>query len=303
MRGFDRDIFDGQWTKDIVALLEMDEIGPDLFRNRHHQPNAYRALFGGQIVAQALRAADRAAPETAGAPRIVHSLHCYFLRGGVGTSLIDYAVERTRDGARFSTRRVVARQQGQIIFTMDCSYRTPITGFSHHRPMSVPFEPEKGLDARAFGQLLGPDEQRYAALFKGHYPVELRLPGRAGFLDPVGQAKRHYWLRAPGAERVDDPAVHRQIFAFLSDFMFAGAPLTQHTVALPGPHLFVASLDHCIWFHRDMRCDDWLLFETDGPNAQNGVNMARGLVYNRAGELVASLAQEALQYPVEEVEA
>jgi acyl-CoA thioesterase-2 len=87
--------------------------------------------------------------------------------------------------------------------------------------------------------------------------------------------------------------------AFLSDFMFAGAPLSRHTVALPGPHLFVASLDHCLWFHRDVRCDDWLLFETDGPNAANGVNLARGLIYNRAGELVASMVQEALQYPVD----
>ncbi|WP_313805966.1 acyl-CoA thioesterase domain-containing protein [Sphingobium sp.] len=131
-------------------------------------------------------------------------------------------------------------------------------------------------------------------------PDRVRVPDRSGYLDPVADAKRHYWLRAPGAERVDDPAVQRQIFAFLSDFMFAGVPLSRHTVALPGPHLFVASLDHCIWFHRDMRCDDWLLFETEGPNAENGVNMARGLVYNRAGELVASLAQEALQYSVAE---
>ncbi|WP_327753880.1 acyl-CoA thioesterase domain-containing protein (plasmid) [Sphingobium sp. SJ10-10] len=295
MRSFDEGMLDQKWTKDIVTLLEMDEIAPDLFRNRDNQPNAYRALFGGQIVAQALRAADRTAEG-----RIVHSLHCYFLRAGVASSSIDYAVERTRDGGRFSTRRVVARQAGQVIFTMECSYRTAIAGFSHYRPMSVPFEPEKGLDERAFDQLLGAANQRYAALFKGRYPIEVRLPGRSGYLDPVAEAKRHYWLRAPGAERVDDPAIHRQIFAFLSDFMFAGAPLSRHTVALPGPHLFVASLDHCIWFHRDMRCDDWLLFETEGSNAENGVNMARGLVYNRAGELVASLAQEALQYSVEE---
>lgn len=295
MRRFDEEMMDQKWTRDIVSLLEMEEIGPDLFRNLHHQPNAYRALFGGQIVAQALRAADRTAEG-----RTVHSLHSYFLRAGDKASPIDYAVERTRDGGRFSTRRVVARQAGQIIFTMESSYRTPIQGFSHYRPMSVPFEPEKGLDERAFDHLLGSANQRYATLFKGRYPIEIRLPGRSGYLDTVAQAKRHYWLRAPGAERVDDPAAHRQIFAFLSDFMFAGAPLARHTVALPGPHLFVASLDHCIWFHRDMRCDDWLLFETEGPNAENGVNMARGLVYNRAGELVASLAQEALQYPMTE---
>lgn len=295
MRSFDKEMFNRKWSLDSVALLEMDEVAPDMFRNRHNQPNAYRALFGGQIVAQALQAADRTTPG-----RTVHSLHCYFLRAGSAASLIDYAVERTRDGGRFSTRRVVARQEGQIIFTMECSYRTPIAGFSHQQAMSVPFHPENALDESAFEAIIGAENQRYAALFKGHYPIEVRMPGRTGYVETVADAKRHYWLRAPGAERVDDPATHRQIFAFMSDFMFAGAPLARHTVALPGPHLFVASLDHCIWFHRDMRCDDWLLFETEGPNAQNGVNMARGLVYNRAGDLVASLAQEALQYPVDE---
>ncbi len=167
MRSFDESIMEQKWTRDIVSLLEMDQIAPDLFQNRYNQPNAYRALFGGQIVAQALRAADRTAKG-----RTVHSLHCYFLRAGIHTSQIDYMVERTRDGARFSTRRVVARQAGQIIFTMECSYRTPIEGFSHYRPMSVPFEPEKGLDGRAFDQLLGAANQRYGGLFKGRYPIE-----------------------------------------------------------------------------------------------------------------------------------
>lgn len=298
MGSFNSDVLNRKWSRDIPDLLEMEEIGPDLFRNKYNQPNAYRALFGGQIVAQALLAADRTAPG-----RTVHSLHSYFLRAGNDGGTIDYQVERTRDGGRFSTRRVVARQADQVIFTMECSYRTPLSGFSHYQPMSVPFDPEGAMDEATFDAIVGPENQRYAALFKGHYPIEIRLPSRTGYLDIAPEAKRHYWLRAPGAERIDDPAMQRQIFAFLSDFMFVGAPLARHTIALPGPHLFVASLDHCIWFHRDMRCDDWLLFETEGPNAENGVNMARGLVYNRAGELVASLAQEALQYAVDEGEA
>lgn len=172
MRSFDENIFDGRWSRDIVTLLEMDEVAPDRFRNRHNQPNAYRALFGGQIVAQALQAADRTTPG-----RTVHSLHCYFLRAGSAASPIDYAVERTRDGGRFSTRRVVARQDDQIIFTMECSYRTPIAGFSHQRAMSVPFDPENALDESAFDAVIGAENQRYAALFKGHYPIEVRMPG------------------------------------------------------------------------------------------------------------------------------
>ncbi|AMK19860.1 MULTISPECIES: acyl-CoA thioesterase [Sphingobium] len=291
MRRYDATVYNGQWSKDIPTLLELDEVGPDRFRNRHNQRNVYRALFGGQIVAQALAAADRTAPG-----RTVHSLHAYFLRAGTDIEAIDYQVERIRDGGRFSTRRVVAQQKGQTLFTMECSYRTPVNGFSHYRPSPIPFDPENAFGQDEFSSFTAADGKQYGALFHGHYPIEVRLPGKAGFLEPTTEAKRHYWLRAPGTEGIDDPAVQRQIFAFLSDFMLAGAPLAPHTIALPGPHLFVASLDHCIWFHRDVRCDDWLLFETEGPNAENGVNMARGLVYNRAGELVASLAQEALQY-------
>jgi acyl-CoA thioesterase II len=298
MRGFDERILHGKWTRDIVTLLELDETGPDLFRSRFNQPNAYRALFGGQIVAQALAAADR----TVVAERSVHSLHSYFLRAGTDGVLIDYAVERIRDGGRFSTRRIVARQGDQVIFTMECSYRAAIAGFSHYRPTAIPFAPEEALDEDVVVERLNAMNVDFAALFKGYYPVEVRLPGTIGYVETVRQAKRHYWLRAPGSERVDDPAVHRQILAFLSDFMFAGAPLSQHTVALPGPHVFVASLDHNMWFHRDLRCDDWLLFETEGPNAEKGVNLARGLIYNRAGELVASMVQEALQYPLEEAD-
>lgn len=298
MRGYDERIEHSKWKHDIPALLEIDETAPDCFRSRINQPNAYRALFGGQIVAQALAAADR----TVDAERSVHSLHSYFLRAGVNVHPVDYAVERIRDGGRFSTRRVVARQDGQIIFTMECSYRTPMAGFSHYRPTPIPFAPEQGLDEEAFLNLPGRAGKNYAVLFKGNYPVEVRLPDTKGFIETVPEAKRHYWLRAPGAGRINDPMVHRQIFAFLSDFLFAGAPLAQHTVALPGPHLFVASLDHSLWFHRDMRCDDWLLFETEGPNAEKGVNLARGLVYNRSGELVASMAQEALQYSMEDAD-
>ncbi|MFT4054138.1 MAG: thioesterase family protein [Novosphingobium sp.] len=294
MRSFDQGFVERKWTHDIAGLLAMEQVGDDRFRCHFSQPNAYRALFGGQIVAQALAAADR----TVATDRAIHSLHSYFLRAGVGGLPIDYAVERIRDGGRFSTRRVVASQGEHAIFTMECSYRTSIEGFSHQWPATVPFDPEAAIDGAEFREMLGEERRDYAVLFEGRYPVEVRLPGTLGFTETISDARRHYWLRAPGSEAIDDPAVHRQIFAFLSDFMLVGAPLSPHVVALPGPHLFVASIDHSIWFHRQMRCDDWLLFETEGPNAEKGVNLARALVYNRAGELVASLAQEALQYPM-----
>ncbi|MEO0032561.1 MAG: hypothetical protein RIS94_2319 [Pseudomonadota bacterium] len=278
---------------DVPGLLELDQIAPLRFRNRHHQANVSNALFGGQIVAQALAAADR----TVDAHRQVHSLHAYFLHAGSTASLIDYDVEPLRDGQRFSTRRVSAVQGGRTIFSMECSYRTVMEGFSHQRTTAIPFTPEDGLGGDVLRTKLAEQNLHYTALFDQRYPVDVRIPSLDAFANTQADARRHYWLRAVGAETVTDPAEHRRILAFLSDFLLAGAPLVPHTVPLPGPHLFVASLDHAMWFHREVRCDDWLLFETCGPNAQGGVNLAQGHVYDRQGSLVASLAQEVLQYP------
>ncbi len=279
----------------IATMLEMDRIAPDRFRNRYNQPNLYRALFGGQIVAQALAAADA----TIGDDRRVHSLHAYFLRAGENENPVEFAVERVRDGNRFSTRRVIALQHGKTLLSMDCSYRVPLPGFSHQRDTALPLSPDDAMSEEAFIAAAPEKLQQFLPAFLAHYPIEIRIPSPVAYFETVPEAKRHYWLRAPGTSHVEDPMVHRQILAFLSDFMFVGVPLSRHTMALPGPHVFVASLDHSLWFHRPVRCDDWLLFETEGPSAEAGVNMARGLVYDREGRLVASMAQEALQLPAD----
>lgn len=279
---------------DIPALLQLTEVEPDRFRNRYNQSNVSRGIFGGQLIAQALAAADRTVDG-----RAVHSLHSYFLRAGDSSKPIDFHVERVRDGGRFSNRRVVAAQGDSELLTMDCSYRTPIAGYSHQRRSPITFAPDAALRSADVVDLIASDGRRYPDLFVDRYPLELRIPETSGFFETADDPKRHYWLRAHGADAVEDPAAHRQILAFMSDFMLAGVPLVPHTIALPGPHLFIASLDHCMWFHRDARCDDWLLFETDSPNAEDGVNLARGFVYDRQGCLVASMMQEALQFGVE----
>lgn len=278
----------------VLMLLKLEELGGDVFRSRYAQPNVRRGLFGGQIVAQALAAADRTV-----AGRSVHSLHSYFLRAGITTEPVTYRVERTRDGGRFSTRRVVAEQRGHAIFILQCSYRTPIPGVSHQRMTEIPLVPEEALDTDAFVNRVAETHPHLRAFMRQYSALDIRVPSLAGFTEVKEKAERHYWLRARGVEGIEDPAVHRQTLAFMSDFLFAGTPLARHSVALPRPDLFVASLDHCLWFHRDMRCDDWLLFEAESPSAENAVNLARGLIYDRAGRLVASMVQEALQYELE----
>lgn len=277
-----------QSSDSLPPLLDLENLQGDHFRNRRNQANANRSLFGGQIVAQSLAAADRTVEN-----RTAHSLHAYFLRAGNSDLPVDFAVTRVRDGGRFSTRRVEASQEGSIIFTMDCSYRAEIEGFSHQIAPTATFDPEKALDLSA---LRGRNDLPFHNIFDGRYPIDVRIPEEAGFLAPKDTLKRHYWLRAKGVSADDSPVVHQQALAFLSDFMMPGVALVPHTVPLPGPHIFVASIDHALWFHRPVRADDWLLFETDTPSAEGSVNFARGLVYDRAGRLVASIAQEALQF-------
>ncbi|MET0546309.1 MAG: acyl-CoA thioesterase domain-containing protein [Caulobacterales bacterium] len=276
----------------LPAQLMLDQIGPNRFRNRYNQPNMFRAIFGGSTIAQALAAADRTVEG-----RAAHSLHAYFLRPGVADVPVEFEVERVRDGGRFSSRRVVAIQSGAVILSAECSYKTPIEGFRHQQASKVAFDPERALDPTT---LIDPDPEKvppHLKTFQRRFAVDVRLSGERGF-STKGDAERHYWLRAASAAGHDDPALQRQILTFMSDFMFAGVPLSPHTIALAGPHIFIASLDHAIWFHRPARCDDWLLFETESPNAEGGVNLTLGRVYNRAGELVASVAQEALQFPL-----
>ena len=292
---FDDSVVNGFSPVSIAAMLELDLVARDRFRSRYNQPNVYGALFGGQIVAQALAAAD----VTVGEEREVHSLHAYFLRAGKNSAPIDFDVERVRDGRRFSSRRVLAIQDSKTLLSMDCSYRVAMQGYSHQRDTALLLNPDAGIDKAYLAAAAPPEMQEFLAAFVGHYPIDMRISSPMGYLETTPDAKRHYWLRAPGSENIDDPRRHRQILAFLSDFMLAGAPLIPHTIAIPGPHVFVASLDHALWIHRPVRCDEWLLFETDSPSAEGGVNMARALVYDRQGRLVASVAQEVLQLPTD----
>lgn len=274
---------------DIPSLLSLESLGNDKFLSLYNEENSSSTLFGGQLVAQALVAADATVED-----QTVHSLHGYFCRSGRIDERVEYQVEHVRDGKRISNRRVTATQSGRMLFVMSCSYKTALDGFEHQRPMAIPFEPEKALD---LGDII---RQRRADLLASipqlrNQHVEWRVPEEAGFLRKGGAPRRHYWLRVPASSTVDNPDVHRAILAYLSDFLLPGAPLVPHTDPMPGPHLTVASLDHAIWFHRDVRCDDWLFFDTHSPNARGSVNLTQGYVYNRSGELLATIAQETLQ--------
>lgn len=275
---------------DLVARLALTEIEPDVFEAAPNE-NGMERLYGGQVVAHALAAADR----TVGEDRPTHSCHGYFIRPGDPSVPVHYRIERDRDGRSFSARRVTAMQHGAPIFTMGVSMHVREAGPSHHRPMPETPPPE---DLPRQIDVLAEQAEHLALRVPGVLSLNLPIDLRAvDPVDPIGfpprAATRRYWLRANGP-LTDDERLHRQMFAWASDLNLMHTGLMPLGIGWSDPRLQTASLDHAIWFHRRFRIDDWLLWVMESDVAGEALTLARGLLYTRTGELVASVTQQGL---------
>jgi acyl-CoA thioesterase-2 len=282
--------------KSVPQLLDLEPLDVNLFRNRLNQRNANGALFGGQVLAQALASATLTAPED----RWVHSLHGYFLRAGQSEKPVIYQVDRTRDGGRFSTRRVVAIQDGEPIFHMELGFHAAEEGYEHQRAMPEDVAgPEALLDLAGLAERMGdrlPEFIRRRWVDRDR-PVEVRPIDPDQFLDGRGkEPRRRFWLRMPSAADAPDRA-QQALLTYVSDYWLAGTAVLPHAVPLPSPGIFLASLDHAMWFHRPARVNEWLFVETLSPSAQGGRGLSLGFVHDMAGQLVATMVQEALMRP------
>jgi len=275
--------------EDLIGLLDLERIEADIFHNESRDIGTPQ-VFGGQVLGQALAAAGRTVED-----RFAHSLHAYFLRRGDVNAPIVYEVDRARDGASFSNRRVVAIQHGRQIFNMTASFQVVEDGLEHR--VTAPEVPEPEAlrdfsDARRRDMDKLPDsvrrvlEQRRPFLVR---PVVSDGGGSSG-LEPV----KLVWMKAVD-ELPDSPRLHHALLAYLSDFELLGTATLPHggTSVIRG-RLQMASLDHALWFHRPFRVDRWLLFSYDSPSASGARGLARGQVFDRQGTLVASTAQEGL---------
>ena len=273
----------------LAALMRLDTLGADVFRAQS-QDIGTPAVFGGQVLGQALVAACN----TVEPDRPVHSMHAYFLLPGEHAP-IDYEVHRARDGRSFTTRHVVARQEGREIFEMTASFQTVDEGIEHQLPMPAAPEPDalrseleirqqlrEKLPERARGKWLEP----HGIEFRDIEP-----------LDPIHPEKRPpqtaLWMRAV-ARLPDDPIVHRALLAYASDHGLLRAAMLPHGLSFIRGNVRAASLDHAMWFHRDFRMDEWLLYVIDSPSASGARGLCRGSVFRRDGTLVASTAQEGM---------
>jgi acyl-CoA thioesterase-2 len=273
---------------ELIELLDLERLEKDLFRGVSRDIGSPQ-VFGGQVLGQALVAASRTVEG-----RLVHSLHAYFLRRGDVNAPIVYQVERSRDGGSFTSRRVVAIQHGQPILTMSSSFQAPEEGVEHQAAMPDVPPPESlsdsiDLPAEVLERI--PEKMR-RFFFAEERPFEFRHVRPFNYRRPEKREPvKQVWFRA--VDRVpDDQALQRSLLAYVSDHQLLDTANLPH--GQPWFELQMASIDHALWIHRQLRVDDWLLYAIDSPSRSSSRGFARGSIFSRDGTLVASVAQEGL---------
>jgi acyl-CoA thioesterase-2 len=280
-------------VKELLSLLELEQIEENLFRGLSHSIGSKR-VFGGQVLAQALNAAIRTVPED----RFVHSLHAYFILPGDIELPIIFEVDRIRDGGSFTTRRIKAIQKGHAIFLMSASFQLLQSGFDHQINMPNVSPPEVLVSweelREKYSDMLPENLKKF---FNVERPIEFRpveminpaLPGKS-------RPYRHVWMKAKG-NMPDSQTTHQCVLAYTSDYNLLTTALLPHGNEGAFGNVQLASLDHAMWFHRDFRMDDWLLYAIDSPSASNARGFTRGNIFTREGKLIASVVQEGLMRP------
>jgi acyl-CoA thioesterase-2 len=275
--------------QELMQLLRLEPLEVNLFRGESRDIGSAR-VFGGQVLCQSVLAASATVEG-----RLIHSLNAYFLRAGDPQAPIVYSVDRSRDGGSFSARRVVAIQHGRPIFTMAASFQGPEEGLEHQfdapdvpGPEEIPAYRE--IDPAELQHL----PQKMRRWMDRFGPFEFR---RVGDYDPCNpkpeRPQQQVWFRLNG-ELPDDPLMHRALLAYVSDFQLIGTATLPHGISWTQGNLIMASLDHSMWFHRDFRIHDWMLYACDSPSSGGGRGFARGMIFSRDGVLLASTAQEGM---------
>lgn len=289
-----------QAVEELVQLLTVAPDTPDRYIGSP-QPGGVGRVFGGQVIAQALQAAQA----SVGDDKVAHSLHAYFLRGGREGLPISLRIERDFDGRSFANRRVVASQQDEDgndapILNLTASFQTPEEGLEHEdAPMpDVPPPEELKSDMEARRAMLKQMGERLnetqRSMMMRPRPIEMRTCDALHWMNSEPKpARAHSWFRT-AVPIGDDKALHRAVIAYASDYTLLGTSALPHGLSWMRGELVGASLDHALWFHREARADEWLLFATDSPWSGGGRGFNRGRIFNREGQLVASVAQEGM---------
>lgn len=273
-------------------ILSLSAAGPDRFTGDSDDINHFGSVYGGRLIAQALAAAVRTVDIMP-----VTSLHSYFLAATTTSVPLEYHVDFLRDSSRFANRQVTVYQGERRVFTLLCQFHAPEDGFKHQAVTmpDVP-PPEDVATVQAFIQnSTAPLDEAVIRNFSGPLPVEIRpIDPAAYFLQRARVPVRDFWFRLPSAEEIDDPRLQQCLLAYASDYWLGAVSALPHALPTNSKTLLIASLDHALWFHRLVKCEEWLFYHTRSPAAQDGLGLAQGAIFDRSGRLVATTAQEGL---------
>lgn len=274
----------------LIETLTLERLEDNLFRGPKSE-EGWQRVYGGQVLGQALVAAA----STVEADRNIHSLHGYFLLGGDPAHEIIYEVERIRDGGSFTTRRVRAIQHGRTIFSMSASFHRHEDGYEHQSKMpDVPAPETLPSSRQLMSQVMADLPENMRAYWNRDHPLDVRIVDTSRYTSRSPQIpEQAVWLKTVG-RLPDIPYINEAIMAYASDFSLLDTALIAHGKLLFDTDIQLASLDHAMWFHRPFRIDDWVLYVQDSPSASGSRGYCRGVIFDRAGRLVASTVQEGL---------
>lgn len=278
--------------QDLLDLLDLEQIEVNMFRGVS-PAEGWQRVYGGQVIGQALVAASRTVEDT---NRTAHSLHGYFLRPGDTTIPILYSVDRIRDGRSFTTRRVVAVQRGDAIFSMSVSFQILEDGLHHQMDMPADIKPpeECATEEEVREAYIDRIPEEYRENFERPRPIEMRYVEPINDFEPDPMPPhQHVWIRASDV-MPDDSRLNQCFLAYASDMTLLDTCYRPHGIGWTDPDFQVASLDHAMWFHQPFKTDEWLLYQQDSPFSGGARGFNRGSFYTREGKLVASATQEGL---------
>lgn len=279
----------------LLDLLNIERLEVDLFRGIGSGGETPTRIFGGQVIAQALAAAYRTVDD-----RLCHSLHAYFIRPGDPNLPVIYQVDRARDGGSFTTRRVVAIQNGKQILNMSASFHVQDEGWHHQHPMPKVQEPEHYPSRTELRQrYLDRVPENLRTELTRERPIEVREVEHLDMFTPAkSDDNNQIWFRMKAAKSAD-PKTQHLLLAYASDMHLMTSGMRPHGLSWITGEVNGASLDHAIWFHAPVQFEDWHLYSMDSPWSGRGRNFNRGSIYSEDGVLVASVAQEGLMRPAQ----
>ncbi len=283
--------------EDLAAFVSLQEIAPHRYRNIYGDPNLNGRAYGGQLIGHAMMAASLSAP----AGRDATNLNLLFLKGTDPTRPVEFEVSTLQDGGRFSSRHVRGVQAGHgLVIDAYATFSVAMEGPDHSAPAKpMPGAPEDLPDLVAI-----PEDLMVRLRALGPYSrhvkpcLDFRVPDLAHQLAPETSSPfLRFWLRArrplPKCNRT-----HAAAFAFMSDWWLNFSSMAAHVREMgDDEQLYISSLNHCIWLHRRVLADDWMLFESESPCAAGGRGLSIARVRDRNGKILASLTQESLMTP------